>query len=301
MNPRRSPLLVMALLFSLWGRHATAGPQLEHGFVDSDGVKIHYVEAGEGPLVVLIHGFPDFWYSWRDQIPALAKHFHVVAMDQRGFNKSGQPEAVEDYRIDKLVGDVEAVIDHFGVKRATVVGHDWGGFVAWSFAMARPQRTARLMVLNLPHPRGLVRELAKKGAQHKSSQYARNFQKPGFEAMLTPAALARWVREPEARKKYVEALGRSSMTGMLNFYRANYPREPYQVEPSLERPVLCPVLVIHGLKDRYLLSSALGDNWKWVRGEFTLVTIPEAGHFVHRERPARVTAHMLRWLKSHFR
>src|SRR5262245_27770197 len=101
------------------------------GFVDSGGVRIHYVTKGTGPLVVLIHGFPDYWYSWRRQIPALAKHFQVVAIDLRGYNQSDQPKGVEKYAIDKLVGDVDAVLAHFGQKKATIVGHDWGGYIAW--------------------------------------------------------------------------------------------------------------------------------------------------------------------------
>src|SRR5262245_31529788 len=100
----------------------------EEGFADSGGVKIHYVTRGAGPLVVLIHGIPGFWYDWRHQIPALARHFQVVAIDQRGFNLSDQPAEVEDYNLDKLVGDVEAVVRHFGQSRVTLVGHDSGGW-----------------------------------------------------------------------------------------------------------------------------------------------------------------------------
>src|SRR6266566_3121224 len=111
----------------------------EEGFVDSQGVRIHYVTLGKGPLIVLIHGFPDFWYSWRDQMPALAKHFQVVAIDQRGYNKSDQPKAVESYTVDKLVQDVEAVLKHVKQDKAVIVGHDWGGLVAWTFAMTHPE------------------------------------------------------------------------------------------------------------------------------------------------------------------
>ena len=136
-------------------------PGAEDGFVHSGGVNIHYVSLGkkDNPLLVMIHGFPDFWYSWRAQMPALAKQFHVVAIDQRGYNLSGQPEGVENYKTDKLVGDLLAVVDHFTPGKAVIVGHDWGGLVAWTFAMTHPDRTDRLIVLNLPHPRGLIREL----------------------------------------------------------------------------------------------------------------------------------------------
>ena len=299
MKSRITGGLVGALVLLAGAEHVRSSDNLKHGYANSAGVKIHFVEAGQGPLVILIHGFPDFWYTWRDQIPALSECFHVVAIDQRGYNKSDQPKGVENYTADKLVTDVKAVVDHFKQPQATIVGHDWGGFVAWSFAMTYPETTARLIVLNLPHPRGLTRELANNPEQHKNSHYARNFQQPGAAALLTAQGLAGWVREPEAKKKYVEAFKRSSFDGMLNYYKANYPRQPYKLDEQLKRPIKCSVLVLHGMKDRYLLSGALNDNWKWIEKEFTLVTIPEADHFVHRDNPKRVTQHMVQWLKSH--
>ena len=180
----------------------------------------------EDPLLVMIHGFPDFWYSWRAQMPELAKHFHVVAIDQRGYNLSGQPEGVENYTTDKLVGDVVAVVKHFGAGKAVIVGHDWGGLVAWTFAMTHPELTDRLIVLNLPHPRGLLRELATNPEQQKNSQYARDFQKPDAAKHVSVEFLTGWVKDPEARKVYLAAFKRSSIEGMLNYYKANYPRIP---------------------------------------------------------------------------
>jgi epoxide hydrolase 4 len=286
---------VCALLLLGAGR-AFAQDVGEEGFANSDGVKIHYVTSGKGPLVILLHGFPDFWYTWRDQMPALAKHFQVVAIDQRGYNKSDQPKGVEQYKLEKLVADVEAVRKHFKQDKAVIVGHDWGGLVAWTYAMTHPEQTDRLIVLNLPHPKGLMRELANNPEQQKNSQYARNFQMEGAEKKLTPGLLAMWVKEPEARAKYVEALTRSSMDGMLNYYRANYPREPYKDDQTFP-PVKCSVLMIHGLKDPYLLPGALNDTWKWIEKDFTLVTLPKAGHFVHRDEPEVVTRTMVRWLR----
>jgi epoxide hydrolase 4 len=267
----------------------------EEGFADSGGVKIHYVSAGTGSLVVLIHGFPDYHYTWRDQMPALAKHFQVVAIDLRGYNKSDQPKEVENYAIERLVGDVAAVLKHFKKDKAIIVGHDWGGFIAWTFAMTHPDQTERLVILNLPHPKGLMRELAHNPQQQKNSQYARNFQKEDAAKNLTPERLVLWVKEPEARKKYLEALRRSSIEGMLNYYKANYPKEPYQDDRTFP-PVKCPVLMFHGLNDSALLPGALNDTWKWVEKDLTLVTIPNAGHFVHRDAPEKVTKTMVRWL-----
>jgi epoxide hydrolase 4 len=260
-------------------------------------VKIHYVTMGQGPLVVMLHGFPDYWYTWRDQMPVLAKNHQVVAIDLRGFNKSDKPEGVENYAADKLVGDVEAVIKHFKRDKAVIVGHDWGGFVAWSFAMMRPEQTDRLIVLNLPHPKGLMRELANNPQQQKNSAYAREFQKADAHKKLTPESLAFWVKEEDARKHYIEAFKRSSMEGMLNYYKANYPREPYKDELKLPK-VKCPVLLIHGLDDQFLLPGALNDTWKWLEKDLTLVTIPKAGHFVHRDATAVVNRSIERWLRA---
>jgi epoxide hydrolase 4 len=281
-------------------------PGALEGFVDSDGVKIHYVGLGkkEDPLLVMVHGFPDFWYSWRAQMPALAKNFHVVAIDQRGYNLSGQPEGVENYKTDKLVGDLTAVVKHFGPGKAVIVGHDWGGLVAWTFAMTHPELTDRLIVLNLPHPRGLIREMTTNPQQQKNSQYARDFQKPDAAKKVSPDMLTFWVKDPEARKVYTGALKRSSMEGMLNYYKANYPRvspdsnDPSAVKPAMPDfpPVKCSVLLIHGLKDQALLPGALNDTWNWLDSDLTLVTIPGAGHFVQQDAADLVTRTMVGWL-----
>ncbi len=268
----------------------------QHGFADSDGVKIHFVTNGNGPLLVMLHGFPDYWYTWRKQMPVLAGKFQVVAIDQRGYNKSDQPEGVENYAMPKLVGDVKAVVEHFGQKRAVIVGHDWGGAVAWSFAMAHPEMTERLVILNLPHPNGLRRELANNPEQRKASEYARRFQQADAASQLTAEGLTFWIKDADAREKYVAAFKRSSFEAMLNYYKANYPREPYE-QPTAEVPkVKCPVLMIHGLRDTALLPGALNDTWQWLDSDLTLVTIPDAGHFVQQDAAEFVTKQMENWL-----
>ena len=281
-------------------------PGAEEGFVDSGDIKIHYVSLGkkENPLLVMVHGFPDFWYSWRAQMPALAKHFHVVAIDQRGYNLSGQPDGVENYKTEKLVGDLVAVVKHFGPGKAVIVGHDWGGMVAWTFAMTHPELTDRLIVLNLPHPRGLIREMMTNPQQQKNSQYARDFQKPDAAKHMSADLLTFWVKDPEARQVYRSALKRSSMEGMLNYYKANYPRIPVDdkntrdAKPPLPTipNVKCSVLLIHGLKDQALLPGALNDTWNWLDKDLTLVTIPDAGHFVQQDAADLVTRSIVAWL-----
>lgn len=273
--------------------------RVEHGYADSAGVKIHYAAIGDkkNPLVVMIHGFPDFWYSWRDQMAALSSDYYVVAIDQRGYNLSDKPKGVENYDMRLLVGDVIAVIKHLGREKAIIVGHDWGGAVSWGLAMYQPQFVEKLIILNLPHPRGLSRELANNPQQQKNSQYARNFQQPDEHKKWTPESLAFWVKDPEAKKKYIEAFGRSDIEAMLNYYKRNYPREPYKEDTSPVVKVKMPVLMIHGLDDRALLPGALNNTWEWLESDLTLVTIPKAAHFVQQDASEMVTRNMKMWLK----
>ena len=295
MSSNKFVLTTLSMLFAATVTHATAEDLGEHGFADSDGVKIHYVAKGEGPLLVMIHGFPDYWYTWRKQMPVLAEHFHVVAIDLRGYNKSDKPKGVESYAMPKLVGDVKAVVEHFGKKQAVIVGHDWGGAIAWSFAMEHSEMTERLVILNLPHPNALRRELANNPDQQKASAYARRFQQPDAASQLTAERLTFWVKDTEARKKYIEAFRASSFDAMLNCYKANYPREPYE-QPANTPKVKCSVLMIHGLKDTALLPGALNDTWQWLERDLTLVTNPSAGHFVQHDAAEFVTKQMRNWL-----
>jgi pimeloyl-ACP methyl ester carboxylesterase len=153
-----------------------------------------------------------------------------------------------------------------------------------------------LVILNLPHPNGLRRELANNPEQQKNSAYARFFQTPGAAGLIKPDALVEWVKDPDARAKYVTAMQRSSMEGMLNYYKANYPREPYTVPEDAGPKVQCSVLMIHGLKDKALLPDALNDTWKWLEKDLTLVTIPESDHFVQQDAPETVTRTIVNWL-----
>ena len=204
---------------------------VEHGYADSDGVKIHYATIGEGPLVIMIHGFPDFWYSWRHQMDELKENFQVVAIDQRGYNLSDKPDGEENYNMTYLVSDVAAVIRHFDKEKATIVGHDWGGIVSWQFAFARPEMVENLVILNLPHPNGLARELASNTEQQQNSAYARRFIAGAatdpdilFGGPMNSQSVSFWVSDAGARQKYVEAFDNSNFDGMLAYYKQNYPR-----------------------------------------------------------------------------
>ncbi len=270
--------------------------RVENHYVDNNGVKIHYVAIGKGPLIVMVHGWPDFWYTWRDQMEALAPYYRVVAMDLRGFNLSDKPKGVENYAMKFLIGDVAAVIKDAGPGTAILTGHDWGGMISWSVAMYRPELVEKLIILNLPHPRGLNRELVHNSQQQKNSQYARNNQQPDAAGKLTAEGLAFWVTDNEARPKYIEAFQRSDFEAMMNYYKANYPREPYQEDTSPVIKVKAPVLQIHGLADTALLPGALNDTWNYLEKDWTLVTVPGAGHFVQQDASDLVTRSIVAWL-----
>ena len=274
--------------------------QVQHRTADSAGVKIHYAALGQGPLVVLIHGFPDFWYSWRHQMRALADAgYRAAAVDLRGYNDSDKPKGVEQYAMALLVGDIAAVVKAEQSPNAVIVGHDWGGAVAWNVAMQKPELTRLLIICNLPHPAGIAREIATNPQQKKNSEYAFNFQKPDAHKALTAERLAQWVTDPAAKARYVEAFNRSDFEAMLNYYKANYPR-PDAPPPAANTQfpkVKVPVLMFHGLEDQALLPGALNDTWKWVEKDLTLVTVPGASHFVQQDAARMVSETMVDWLQ----
>lgn len=273
--------------------------QVEHRYADASGVKIHYAALGQGPLVVMIHGFPDFWYSWRKQMRALADNgYRVAAVDLRGYNLSDKPKGVENYAMPLLVGDIAAVVQAEQVERAVIVGHDWGGSVAWNVAMRRPEITRLLIICNLPHPAGLAREIATNPQQKKNSEYAFDFQKPDAHLAISPERLTQWVTDPAARPRYLQAFEQSDVEAMLNYYKANYPKPDAPPPPAQFTfpKVKAPVLMFHGLEDQALLAGALNGTWQWVEQDLTIMTIPGANHFVQQDAPDTVSNTMIDWL-----
>lgn len=278
---------------------------VEHGYIDSDGVSLHYVTMGEGPLLVMLHGFPDFWYTWRNLMPSLAGQYRVVALDLRGYNLSDQPEGVENYAMPKLIGDVVATIRYWGGSPVVLLGHDWGGAIAWQVAMRHPELIEKLIILSTPHPVGLRRELGHNPKQQKQSQYAVDFQSPDAYRSITTEDLAAWVKDPVARPRYLAAFERSDVRAMLNYYQANFPKAAgsdslaaltSQAEPLL---VQAPTLAIFGLEDSALLPAGFNDTWDRVAAELTLVAIPGAGHFIQHDAADAVLATVLSWLNKY--
>lgn len=290
-------------------------PHIAHRYADLGDVRLHYVEAGSGPLVVLLHGFPEFWYSWRLQLPALAAAgFHVVAPDMRGFNWSDKPPGVQTYRVEVLARDVERLIRACGATRAAVVGHDWGAIVAWWCAMLYSERLARLAILNVPHPAYTVEPGLMRAAgvppwrQLLRSWYVFFFQLPWLpEAMLRAggfAALRHTLRRDPVRSdafteedidRYVEALAQpGALTATVNYYRALVRRNPLGLRARLRR-IEAPVLVIWGERDRYLEAGLATPPRRWVPNA-RVERLPNASHWVQLDRPERVNALLLEFL-----
>ena len=300
-HEHRKHFAALAFALACAHGHADLMDRVGHRYAENEGVRIHYVTAGSGPLVVMIHGFPDFWYSWRDQIAALEDTYRIAAVDLRGYNRSDKPEGVESYAMPLLVADIAAVIAAEGEESAVVAGHDWGGAIAWSLAMSRPELVSALVILNLPHPAGLRRELATNPDQQQSSAYAYAFQEADAHKALTAEGLAGWVTDESARARYVEAFERSNFEAMLNYYKANFPSTSGAAETVAFPKVQCPVLMFHGLDDQALLPGALNGTWEWVERDLTLVTIPGAGHFVQQDASEIVSETMRDWLERRVR
>lgn len=281
------------------------------------GVELNVAIAGDpaNPPVVLLHGFPESHRTWRNQIPALARDHYVIAPDQRGFGHSSKPEGVENYTPDKPVGDLLALADHLGIGPFTLIGHDWGGAIAWMAALQNPQRIARLVIVNAPHPLVFQRSLFDDPAQRAASQYMTAFRNPDFEkfverigletffdqsfAKYTDAALL----EPEKPAYLAEWSPPGALTAMLNWYRGSAvlvpapgeaPERPVWLDAPFP-PVTQPTLVIWAMQDTALLPVQLDGLDRYVPN-LTVVRIANAGHFVPWEKPELVTEAILEWL-----
>jgi epoxide hydrolase 4 len=283
---------------------------LEDRFADvGTGVRLHYVEAGEGPLVVLLHGFPEFWWSWRHQIPVLAAAgFRVVAVDMRGYGQSDAPPSWRDYRIELLAADVAGLITALGEERAFVAGHDWGAAVAWMVATLHPERVRRLAILNVPHPDTMLRTLRRSPKQLLHSWYMFFFQIPWLPERLAERSGKRFLAgaygdarpgafTDEDLDRYEQALLRSpgGMKGPIDYYRAALRRSPRRAQ-ALFTPIAAPVLVIWGMQDRFL-TSAMAESDPRLVPDVRIVRLPDASHWVQHDEPERVSTLLI----EHFR
>jgi pimeloyl-ACP methyl ester carboxylesterase len=273
------------------------------------GIRLHYASAGERgrPLLLFVHGFPEYWGAWDDLLPLFAGTHYAVAPDLRGFNLSSQPAEVAAYRAREIVADLDALVAHLGYARATVVAHDWGGAVAWQWAVARPQRFERLVSMNCPHPVPFARDLVASPAQRQASAYMNWLRAPGAEEALAENDFARlegffgamrrddapWYT-PERATRYRE-VWRRGLTGGLNYYRASplYPPtadDPGPAKLSLDPAafrVRVPTLVIWGERD-VALPPTLLEGLDAVVDDLTIRRLPRATHWLAHEEPAEV-------------
>jgi pimeloyl-ACP methyl ester carboxylesterase len=275
------------------------------------GVRLHCAEVGEegAPLIVFVHGFPEFWYAWKDLLPAFADGWHAVAPDLRGFNLSSKPADVRDYRAPTLVADLDGLIRALGHERAVVVGHDWGGAVAWSLAIAKPERVSRLAILNAPHPVTFARELAHDPAQQAASAYMNWLRRPGaedalakddfalFDKFFQGVSPAPWF-DAATRAAYHAAWGQpGAIAGGLAYYRASPLYPPTGDDPGARRLALdpadftvrMPTLVIWGERDTALLPSLL-DGLEAMVPDLRVARLPGCSHWLAHESPLEVAA-----------
>ena len=248
---------------------ADATEPWEHHEEIVNGIRLHWVEQGSGPLVVLLHGFPEFWYSWRHQIPALAGHFRVVAPDLRGYNLSEKP--ARGYDVETLTNDVRALVEHLGEERAVIVGHDWGGAIAWAYAVLYPDAIDRLVVMNAPHPARFL-EVVRRPRQMLRSWYMLFFQLPVLPELALGAnrswLIAQALRSSAVNKeafsdedldRFREAMSRpGALTGALNYYRGLVRGAVRVRDLSREAFVRCPTLLLWGEQDVALGKELTG-------------------------------------------
>jgi pimeloyl-ACP methyl ester carboxylesterase len=294
-------------------RRSDMKPHWKHEYAEVNGVRLHYVTDGKGPLIVFLHGFPEFWYEWKQQLPEFAKDYRSVAPDMRGYNLSGKPAGVDHYQMKELVEDVRALVKHLGYKKFVLVCHDWGGAVAWSFAIAHPEYLEKLVIINCPHPAILARELAENPAQQKASQYMLLFRSAQAEQTLSANNYAGLVDGvlgdglktgafTEADKQaYIQAWSQpGALTGGLNYYRAANLGPPAPGEaiapPTGSLLVKVPTLVIWGEKDTALLTGNLDGMDKFVP-KLTVKRIPDGSHWVLHEKPELVNEYIREFIQ----
>ena len=251
--------------------------KLREGYAELGDVRLHYVEAGEGPLVVLLHGFPEFWYGWRQQIePLAAAGFRVVAPDMRGYNTSSRPEEVHAYDTGPLTDDIRDLIHERGAETAMLAGHDWGGSVAWDARWSGWPSSTRPTRDEPPRERGGP-------AAQKPSCVRTTGTSSATSCATRPPAFT-----PEQTDRYIEAWSQpGAATGMINYYRSSVRTPPKQSEAAL-RPIKAPTLVIWGERDRYLNPDLAEPHPDDVPNLVGVERLPNASHWVHHDEADRV-------------
>ncbi|MCL1468639.1 alpha/beta fold hydrolase [Argonema galeatum] len=277
----------------------------KHDRIISNGIKLHYVTQGDGPLMLMLHGFPEFWYSWRHQIPEFAKDFKVVALDLRGYNDSDKPPDRSAYVMDEFIKDVEGVIKGLGYEKCVLVGHDWGGAIAWNFAYAHPEMVERLIVMNLPHPAKFAEGL-RTLQQLRRSYYIFLFQLPmlpelflarshyrAIGTVFTGMAVDKNAFTQADIEAYKQAAAKpGAITAALNYYRNIFHQKLLNRDWSV---LEVPTLMIWGENDTALGKELTYGTEAYVK-DFRIEYIPNCSHWVQQERPHLVNQYMREFL-----
>ena len=291
----------------------------QSSFADVNGIRLHYISVGQGNLIMFVHGFPEFWGEWENQLVEFGKDYQAVAPDMRGYNLSSKPDDVEAYHAKHLIKDLRALAEYLGHQKFILVAHDWGGAVAWSAAMRYPECVEKLIIINSPHPAVFARELLNNPAQQEASQYMLLFRSQKAEQILSENNYARlndmvtqfgskWDMTEEVRLKYIEAWSQpGALTGGLNYYRVSplypptSPDDVAKIKSIVDLPqemlsVKVPTLVIWGEQDHALLTGNLDGLEDYV-ADLTVKRIPDGSHWVSHEQPEQVNALIRDFLK----
>jgi pimeloyl-ACP methyl ester carboxylesterase len=274
----------------------------QHCYADINGIRMHYVEAGDGETVLFLHGFPESWYSWRHQMAALAEHYHVVAPDQRGYNET---DSIGPYDTDTLQEDILALLRHLGAERAHIVGHDWGGMIAWLLAMDHPEAVQTLTVCNLPHP-ALMQKGLRRPRQLLRSWYVFFFQIPWLPERLLAAGnyhrLAKGMIE-QCRpgtftrgdiKEFLAGWRAQGLSGGVNWYRAALRHPIGLLDPV---PLIkTPTLLIWSENDAFLGKELTYGTDEYVH-DLTVRYLADTSHWVQQEAPEKVNAYLIEHLE----
>ncbi|MFA5399435.1 MAG: alpha/beta hydrolase [Dehalococcoidia bacterium] len=283
---------------------------IEHGFADVNGIKLHYAHSGKGPLIMFLHGFPEYWDMWKEQLEEFGKDHLAIAPDMRGYNLSSKPAEVKQYRQKYLVEDIRQVAEYLGHKKFVLVAHDWGGAVAWTFAMFYPQYLEKLVIINSPHPATFERELRENPAQRRASKYMLLFRSPEAESVLAAddyswlinMAFGEIIKSGVLKDADIQGYKKAwaqpgALTGGLNYYRAMDVEALENTEEPIKKPaaaatlpkISLPTMVIWGEKDTALLTGCISGLDEYVT-QLSVKRVPDASHWVVREKPLLINS-----------
>ncbi|MEP7035093.1 MAG: alpha/beta hydrolase [Dermatophilaceae bacterium] len=287
----------------------------EHRFVSANGARFHVAELGQGPLVVLLHGFPQFWWAWRDQLSALSEAgYRVAAIDLRGYGGSDKPP--RGYDTFTLAADVASIVRSLGESSAVIVGHGWGGWIAWSMPTMEPEVTAAVATLGMPHPLVLRHASVSSLAQIKANAYLGGLQRPfvpEHQMSKGPAYVERLLRawsapqgqwpSPEVAKRYADAMALPFVAHSAAEYyrwvvRSQWRLDGRRFAQCVDSLITVPVLALHGNQDGAVMPALAALSAGYVQGPFEQHSIDGAGHFLPEEAPTAVNEHLVRWLDS---